>query len=349
MRHAAVLRLALPLAALLACAEASAPLPPPLEAVLVLDRVDATLTLISVEAPLAPDTIQLPAGGEPTAVAARNEWALVTTGAGDAVHVVDLRARSVVRTIGLPAGSGAAGAALVDDSLAYVTNPGLNSVTRIDYLTGDTATVDVGTTPLAVVAARGRVFVMNANLAGGTPAGPSWVTVLDPLTNRPPTGTDSIGLPGPGGASDALLAADGIIYVLSRGPGDGVTGGRLSLVDPVGREELGSFGGFGSAPIAIAADPLDRLFVASPTEGLLVFDRLARQVVRGIGDGIAIPTLGGVAVDSRGRIYALETGPCTAGNKGQVHVLRRNLTTSRLLPAGSCPVDAVLTEIPPAP
>lgn len=337
------------LALLLGCAEATAPLPPPLEALLVLDRDDAAITLIGVEAPLAPDTIPLPGALAPSGVAALGGWALVTLGTGDGVMVVDLVQRAVARTVGLPAGSGSTGAAIVDDSVAYVANPGLNTVTRVNYLTGDTASVAVGVSPLAVVSARGRVFVMNANLVAGIPAGPSWVTVIDPETNRPATGVDSIALPGPGGAADALVASDGIIYILNRGPDDGVTGGRLSLVDPVGREELGSFGGFGSGPLAIAADQVDRLYVASPTEGLMVFDRLARQVLRGSGDGVVIPTLGPVAVDAAGRIYALETGACTPGNLGRVHVLRRNLTTSRLLDAGSCPIDAVVTDIPPAP
>ena len=81
----------------------------------------------------------------------------------------------------------------------------------------------------------------------------------------------------------------------------------------------------------------------------MVFDRLGRQVTRGTGDGIIIPTLGALTVDAAGRIYALETGGCAPGDQGQVHILRRNLTTSRLVPAGACPVDAVVTEIPPAP
>lgn len=332
--------------AVLGCAEASAPLPPPLEAVLVLDGSDASITLFDVEAPLAPDTIALAAGATPVAITARNAWAVVTF-AEPQVQVVDLEARAVVRTIDLEAGAGGAGAALVDDSIAYVANPALNTVTRINYLTGDTASVSVGLAPLALVAARGRVFVVNADMNGTTILGPSWVSILDPTTNRPVSGVDSIALPGPGGANDALLASDGIVYVLN--PGDGTAGARLSLLDPVGREELGSFGGFGPVPTGIAADPFDRLYVSSPSEGLMVFDRLGRQVTRGTGDGIIIPTLGALAVDAAGRIYALETGGCAPGDHGQVHVLRRNLTTSRLVPAGACPVDAVVTEIPPAP
>ncbi len=249
----------------LGCAEASAPLPPPLELVLVLNQGDASLSIIPVQSPAAVDTVSLGVLTlPPPGMAALGRWALVPLGATDAVAVVDLQARTVARTIGLPVGSGATGAAVVDDSIAYVGNPSLNTVTRINYLTGDTASVAVGVTPQALVFTRGRVFVLNGNLAGGVPAGPSWVSVVDPVTNRLATGIDSIPLPGPGGAASGVIASDGVLYVLNRGPADGSVSGRLSLVDPVAREEAGSFGGFGGAPGRVAADQVDRLYVSSP-------------------------------------------------------------------------------------
>jgi hypothetical protein len=334
----------------LGCAEASAPLPPPLEIVLVLNQGDASLSLVPVESPSAVDTIPLGALTMPPAgLAAVGGWALVPLGASDAVAVVDLQARAVVRTVGLAAGSGATGAAIVDDSIAYVGNPALNTVTRVNYLTGDTASVAVGVTPQAMVFSRGRIFVLNGNLAGGVPAGPSWISVVDPVTNRLATGIDSIALPGPGGAASGVMASDGVLYVLNRGPADGSVNGRLSLVDPVARVEAGSFGGFGGAPGRLAADEADRLYVSSPTEGMMVFDRLGRQVIRGAGDGVSIPTLSAVAVDAAGRIYGVEAGACGSPAVGRVHILRRNLTTSRVLDVGSCPVDAVVTNVPPVP
>jgi len=350
IRHRAAPRLGVLFLIGLGCAEASAPLPEPVEVVLILNQGDASLNVIPVESPTAVDTISLLALAQPPAgMAALGPWAIVPLGSADAVAVVDLRARAVTRTIDLTPGSGATGATVVDDSVAYVGNPGLNTVTRINYLTGDTASVAVGMTPQALVFTRGRVFVVNANLSGGDPAGPSWISVVDPVTNRLATGIDSILLPGPGGAGAAVIAGDGVLYVLNRGPADGSVSGRLSLVDPVARAEAGSFGGFGGAPGRLAADGLDRLYISSPTEGLMVFDRLARRLIRGAGDGVAIPTMSGVAVDDAGRIYGLEAGPCTGPVVGRVHVLRRNLTTSRVLTVGTCPVDAVVTEVPPAP
>jgi hypothetical protein len=334
--------------ALAACAEASAPLPPPEEVVLVVNRGSATLSLLRVEAPTAVTTI--PLGGAapaPSTLAARGAWAVVPLGPEDAAAVVDLKAGVVARTVSLPAGSGATGAAIVDDSIAYVGNPNLTSVTRINYLTGDTASVAVGQTPQGVVSTRGKVFVLNGNLAGAVPAGPSWVSVVDPVTNRLATGVDSILLPGPGNALSGEAAQDGVLYVMNAGPDDGITDGRLSLVDPVGRRELGNFAGFGNFPGPVATNGADRLYVSSLSQGVMVFDLLNRQVIRGAGNGVAIPGNTGLTVDGQGRIYALESGPCSGGASGKVHILRPNLSELRAVDVGECPAAAVVTEIPP--
>src|SRR5437899_3590444 len=74
----------------------------------------------------------------------------------------------------LAPGSGATGAAIQDDSIAWIANPNLNTVTRINYLrNGDTTSVAVGVYPQAVAIVGTRVFVVNSNLVGSTPAGPS--------------------------------------------------------------------------------------------------------------------------------------------------------------------------------
>lgn len=332
----------------LGCAEASAPLPPPEEVLLVVSRGPASLRLIPVDAPTSFTSI--PLGGTsptPLGVSAQGGWALVPMGQDDAVAVVDLRARVVTRTIALAPGSGATGSAFIDDSIAYVANPALNSVTRINYLTGDTASVAVGVFPQELVFTRGRLFVLNGNLVGGAPAGPSWVSVVDPATNRLATGVDSILMPGPGNAAFGEVAQDGVLYAMNVGPDDTVTAGRLSLIDPVGRTELGSFGGFGAGPGAIATDGSDRLYVSSRSQGLMVFDLVTREVIRGAGNGIGIADNSAVAVDSDDRVYALESGPCTLGATGTVHILRGNLTEIRAVSGGDCPVGARVTEIPP--
>jgi hypothetical protein len=332
----------------LACARASEPLPPAEEVVLVVNRDDATLQVIPVDAPASSTTI--PLGGvnpSPVDVSAFNGVALVPLGRDDAAAVVDLKSGTVSRIVPLPAGSGASGSAIVDDSIGYVANPALNTITRINYLTGDTASVAVGTYPQAAVFTRGKLFVLNGNVVAGTPAGPSWLSVVDPLTNRLASGVDSILMPGPGNAISGVVAQDGVLYVMNTGPADATTAGRLTLVDPVARSELGNFSGFGNAPGGVATNGTDRLYVSSRSEGLMIFDLLNRRVLRGAGNGVAVPENSAVAVDSRRRIYAVESGDCTGAGQGRIHILRPDLTEIRSVTAGRCAAAALVTEIPP--
>jgi hypothetical protein len=330
---------------LTACADTSAPLPPADEVLLVVNQGDASLSIIPVESPDLGVAVSL--GGtspSPTTVAALNGIAVVPMGADDAAAVVDLRLEQLVNTINLAPGSGATGAAFVNDSIVYVANPNLNTVTRINLLSGDTASVRVGIFPQGLVFTRGRLFVLNGNLVGGTPDGPSWITVIDPVTNAKASGIDSIPLPGPGNAAFAHVASDGLIYVMSSGDQSGGEG-RLHIVDPVGRTEVANFGGFGLAPGAIAADGGERLFVSSRTEGLMVFNTRTRTVVLGTGNAIAITGNSAVEVDESGRIYAVSMGPCLPGQPGTAHVLGGSLTEIDTIDLGECSVFVAITLI----
>ncbi|MEP7326534.1 MAG: hypothetical protein ABI836_11340 [Gemmatimonadota bacterium] len=330
----------------LACADTTAPLPPANEVLLVVNSTEASLSVIPVEAPGT--RITIPLGGTtptPVGVAARGSIALVPMGLDNSVAVVNLAAGNVTRTIQLPAGSGATGVAIVNDTFAYVGNPNLNTVTRVNYLTGDTASVAVGVYPQGIIFTRGKIFVMNGNLVTFSPAGPSWLTVIDPVTNAHATGIDSIALPGPGNAGFADVGSDGLLYVISTGDFFGGQG-RLSIVDPVGRAEVANFGGLGTAPGATAADAGERLFISSFSEGLMEFNMVTRTLVHGAGDGIAIPGNSAVEVDAEGRIYAISTGPCQAGTPGTAHVLRSNLSESGSIPLGECAIVAAVTNIP---
>jgi hypothetical protein len=332
---------------LLGCAETSAPLPPSDEVLLVVNSTESSLSVVPVESP--GDAITIPLGGttpSPVTVAAGNGVAIVPMGLDNSVVIVDLRAGQVVDRVNLEAGSGATGAALVNDTLAYVANPNLNTVTRINLRSGDTASVRVGVFPQGLVFTRGRLFVINGNLVNFAPAGPSWITVIDPVTNAKAAGIDSIPLPGPGNAGFAEVASDGLIYVVSTG--SFVSGeGRLSIVDPVGREELANFGGLGAGPGHLGADGGERLFVSSFAEGLMEFDTRTRTLLRGAGNGVDIPGNSSVEVDSKGRIYAIGTGPCQGGQGGIAHVLRSDLTEADSFPLGECAIFAAITLIPP--
>lgn len=330
-----------------ACADTTDPLPPADEVLVVVNSTEASLSVVPVESPSRATTI--PLGGTtptPVSVATRDGIAIVPMGLDNTAVVVDLKAGHVIKTIFLPSGSGATGVAIVSDSIAYVGNPNLNSVTQINYRTGDTATVAVGVYPEGIVFTRGKVFVLNGNLVNFSPAGESWITVIDPVTNAKATGVDSIALPGPGNAGFADVASDGLIYLVNSG--DFFNGeGRLSIVDPVGRQEVANFGGFGTGPGALAADGGERLFISSFSEGLMEFNTRTRVVVLGAGAGIAIPGNSAVEVDSKGRIYAISTGPCSGGTPGVAHVLKANLTESTTINLGECAIFAAITSIPP--
>ncbi len=326
------------------CADPEAPLPAPSEVVLVVNSLESSLSVVPVNA--TGSTYTIPLGGTtptPVGVSALRGYAVVPMGLDHAATVVDLTAGAISRVIPLANGSFATGSAIVDDSIAYVANPGLNTVTRINYLTGDTASVAVGVYPQGVVATRGKVFVLNGNLVNYAVAGPGWITVIDPLTNAKATGIDSIPLPAPGNPQFAVVAGDGRIYVVN--VGNYVDDGRLSIVDPVARVELANFGGIGPGPGDIATDGGDRLFISSFSEGLMEFDIVTRTLVLGAGDGIPIPDNSGVAVDSDGRIYAISAG-CGGGAGGEAHVLRPDLTQRTVVPLGSCAIGSAVTLIP---
>ena len=325
------------------CAETSAPLPPPEEVVVVLNTTAATLSLVPVAAPTQVSTIPLGASDVlPVSVATRGATAVVPLRGRDALAVVDLRAGTLVNTIALAPGSGVAGATLISDSVAYVSNANLNTVTRVDLITGDTASTIVGPTPQHVTFTRGRVLVMNSNLdVLGKPAGQSSITVIDPSNDA---ASGRIGLVGPGNARFSTVAGDGLVYVIQEGD-PAVDEGRLSIVDPVDRREVASFGGLGFGPGDLTADNGERLLISSRTEGLMEFDTADRTVIHGEGDGVLIPANTGVAVDSQGRIYALEAG--CSGN-GVLHVLRPDFTEIRPVPVGRCSSQAVLARVPAA-
>jgi hypothetical protein len=338
--------LAIPIVAGLGCAETSAPLPPPEEVVVVLNTTAATLSLVPVTAPSQVSTVPLgPSGVQPVSVATRGATAVVPLRGRDAVGVVDLREGMLVNTILLAPGAGVAGAALVSDSIAYVSNANLNTVTRIDLATGDTASVAVGNTPQHVTFTRGRVLVMNANLDSlGKPAGESSISVIDPANSGTAGTLGTIQLVGPGNARFSTVAGDGMLYVIQEGD-PSVDEGRLSIVDPVERREVASFGGFGFGPGDLIADGGDRLLISSRTEGLMEFDSADRSVVRGEGNGVAVTANSGVTVDSEGRIYALEAG---CSGSGILHVLRPDFSEMRSVTVGQCASQAVLARVPAA-
>jgi hypothetical protein len=331
------------------CADTNAPLPDPEEVLLAVNSTANTLSIVPVEHP--GDAVQVPLGGTtptPVGVSARGSVAVVPLGLDNAAAVVDLSDAQVMRLVPLPANSGATGSAIVDDSIAYVANPNLNTVSRINYLTGTISPeVPVGRYPQGVIFTRGKVFVLNGNLDESfSPAGPSWLTVVDPATNALADGVDSIPLTGEGNAGFADVAGDGLLYVMNTGSffeGEG----RLSIVDPVDRSEVASFSGFGTGPGNVASGGGARIFVSSFSQGLMEFDTDSNKVVLGADEGIPIPSNSAVAVDSHGRVYGIEAGPCRGGQRGKAHVLDSELKEVRTITLGECPSGVTVVKIPP--
>jgi hypothetical protein len=339
------------LGAVLGCAEISPPLPPPEPVLVIVDSSHAELRIIPVQAPAGAQVLSIP-GGAATRVglAARDSIVVLTVAATGEVLVINAAGPAVLRAVALPASDGVGGPTIVDDSLAYVGLPAINRLMRINYLTGDTASIAVGMTPVGVVATRSRVFSLNANLGpcapprAACPLGPSWLTVVLPQTNVLPSTGDSIDMPGPGNASSAVAAIDGLLYVMNAG--DSVSGeGRLSLVDPVAGSERASFSGFGFSPGPLASSPQGRIFVASLTEGVMVFDGRSRVVLRGAGSGLPVTANTGVAADGRGYLYALQSAACGA-SPGTVRVFLPTLIETAGFGAGNCPAAAVITDLP---
>lgn len=328
-----------------ACADTNAPAPEPTEALLVVNSTANTLSIVPVDNPSS--GVQVPLGGTtptPVGVSALGRTALVPLGLDNAVAVVDLIDARVLRRVPLPDNSGATGSAIVDDSIAFVANPNLNSVSRVNYLEGTTVEQNVGVYPAGILFARGRIFVLNGNLDSTfSPAGPSAITVLDPTTLAV---IDSIPLTGPGNAGFAVEGGDGLLYVMNTGSffsGEG----RLSVVDPVGLEEQASFAGFGTGPGNLATDGVSRLYISSFAEGLMEFDTEGKELLRGAGNGVPIQGNSAVAVDSKGRVYAIESGPCQGGNPGFAHVLDTAFVAKSTITLGECPSGAVTVQIPP--
>ncbi|HEY3279771.1 MAG TPA: hypothetical protein VGJ83_04605 [Gemmatimonadales bacterium] len=311
----------------------------------VVNSGSNTLSFVSAQSfTTGPSADLTPPTGAPASLDARGGLVLVPMGTANSLRAFSFGTISGPPLIGLPTNSGATGVAIQDDSLAWVANPNLNSVTRVNYRTGDTLPQRaVGAAPVAVVLVGTRVFVVNSNAPGGTPAGPSWLTSFDccGITTK-----DSIPLGGRG-ATSAALGADGFLYVVLAGA-PGAADGKLSIVDPLTRREAAVVNGLGESPGPAVYHRSGRLLVASASEGILEVNTLTRAVTRGPGDGFkpAGDGVSALALDPRGRVYALAPGACVA--PGVVHVVSappayRPLAT---VTVGVCPRAAALVAVP---
>jgi len=319
----------------------------------VVNANDRTLSVISANDFTVTTRSWQMGGATPRTIDGRGHVFLVPLGAADAVGVnlfftcppgalsLCVQPDYAMR---LPPGSGATGVAIQDDSIAWVANPNLNTVTRVNYFNGDTTSIAVGVYPQAVAIVGTRVFVVNGNLSGATPAGPSWLTSFDCCGVRT---TDSIPLTG-ANARFAVVGDDSLLYVIAAGHG-AAADGKLSIVDPIARTEVAVLNGLGERPGAMAFHPTgSRLLIASLTEGILEVNTSIRAITRGPGNGVKPGGQGvaGLAIDLRGRVYAVDPVGCVV--PGVVHVLTAppDYHEIKTVPVGNCPTTAAVAATP---
>jgi hypothetical protein len=321
------------------------------QVIAAVNAVDHTVSFVSAtDQSVRTVDLQTPAGSATTADG-RGSTVLVPLGT-DSVAVIrntGLCSGTCVRPVvvyPLARGGGATGVAIQDDSIAWIANPALNTVTRLNYQSGATRSVAVGIYPDAVVITRGRVFVVNANLVSGAPAGPSWLTSFDCCGSGASPTPDSIPLTG-ARARAIVTGGDSLLYVIAAGHA-GAGDGKLSVVDPGLRAELAVLNGLGESPGTAAFHPSGRLLVSSPTAGILEVNTLTRTLSRGPGNAVKPGGHGvsGVALDLRGHVYALDPGTCAAA--GVVHVLTAppDYREIRPVPVGVCPTSAAVATTP---
>jgi hypothetical protein len=334
-----------------ACASTIGPVTPPVEVLVVLDSADDTLRIIPVDSTeVVHHLILTPRTSKVTALALRGQIAAISD--SDDVMLIDLGSHHAACADGRPVplnANGVIGAlAFGDDGQGYASTPSTDSVSRfLPPPVCGAGTGSVPGTPQGFGLARGKVFVVVANRHGcplgpiGCPDAPSWLTTEPGLR-------DSVPLLGPGDARSGVFASDGSLYIVSAG--DGSSDGILSQIDPLQPGNINSYGGFGHLPQYVATDGADHVYVASPIDGLMVFNVRTHQVDRGVS--AAVPLNGaahGLATDDFGRIYALTAGSCTAtGARGTVQILGQDLVARHPVTVGRCPIAIGVTEIPAA-
>ena len=333
----------------LACATVAAgcdgdPLEPDLvvrELGVVVTSTDVSLTIFDVDDPGTTRTVGLGPDGSPVTLATHGDLAAVPLGIVPAVAVVDLVQASLLRTVSLPAGSGATGVAFVNDSIVLVANSNLGTVSPVNVLSGQALDeIEVGAFPQGVIAADGLAYVINANLVNFAPAGPSSLTVIDGATLQV---IDQITLSGENAAA-AALGPNGLLYVLQSGSW-GMGDGSLSVVSLSTRTEVDHVSGFGNFPGSIAADGQSLVYVGVFGVGMMVWDALTGSFVRGPSDAVepgGVASTSGIAQDSEGRTYAL-TPDCQ--NPSATHRLAADYSVELSIPVGICPFSITFTEV----
>lgn len=311
----------------------------------VVNSQDRSLTIFQVDDPTIRTTVGVGPDGSPVTLAVRGEIAVVPLGTVPAAAIVNVKTAQLVRTVALPAGSGATGVAFVSDSIALVANPNLQTVTPINVNAATRgADIPVGLFPQAMVSTGDTVYVLNAQIGSNfQPTGPGTVSVI---AGSPLHVVRTITLRGtnPG---NAAVAPNGRIYVVNSGR-FGVPEGSVSILDRATLTESGHVTGFRSFPAGITVDGANRVYVAGFDIGLLVWDAQTQQFVRGASNDAVAPggtaSTSGVGVDSQGRVYALQP---TCNAPSVAYRLAADFSVQTEIPVGTCPLAIAFTKVAP--
>lgn len=302
------------------------------ELAVVVNSTERSLTVFPVDEPAAAYTIGVAPEGAPVSVAVRGKFAVVPLGTYPFAAVVDLEAREVKHTVPLPAGSGATGAAFINDSIALVANSDLNSVSPINVLRGTTGMpIGVGGYPQAIEVVNGVAYVINGELENWAPARPGTITVINGSLGV----VGNIALSGlnPGSAAPG---DGGRLYVLHSGNW-GESNGSLSVVDLATREEIAHHTGFGDFPGGIAAAP-GRVLVALYGSGILEWNPATNAFTRGLDNPLTpgtVPPVSALGFDSHGRLYVLDPGDCMG--PGRAYGISAGGEVEAEVRTGACP------------
>ena len=281
----------------------------PREHAAVVNSVSATVSIFPVEETDSVVTVALEPLSTPTTIAVRGDIGLVPLGLFPAVAVIDLAAGVVIDEIPLPSGSGATGVAIFDDSLAFVANPMLNTVTPVRYRDGETlADIPVGTYPTALLALGDRVFVIEANLAGFSPAGPSTVSVIDAGSLEVVADFVLSGKNAAEGATDGER-----LFVVNAGNFDSANA-VVSRVDLPTAAESDAYAGFGSFASEIEVALNGTVLVSSPMYGMAQFDAEFETFLIEPGDGFGAGNANvlGFGLDASQRLWVIDAGDCAS-------------------------------------
>lgn len=323
------------------------------ETAAVLNSVEISITLFPTDTPDSSVTIGVgPDGSSPVTLAARAGRAAVPLGQFPALAIVDLT-DGTVETVPLPTNSGATGIAFANDSIVYVGNPNLNTVSVVNVRSGTLGSeIPVGVFPSAITGSGDRIFVVNSELENFVPARPGRVSVIDPSTE---TVVETIELSGRNPQA-ATFGPDGRLYVLHSGDFGGANG-SLSVVDPVAMQEIEHRDGFGEFPGSIAFGPDGLAYIGAFAYGVAVWDPAASTFVRPPGDPLRPQghnSSSGLGFDSTGRLYWLAPQPDprdpdpTVCDEPSVAVrLDPDGSVDREIPVGICPIAIAFTIVTP--